>query len=280
MQKVCPENAAEAAACKRVRVGIFDSGVGGLNVLGVCMRMLPDVLFYYYGDNIHAPYGSRIPAQIEGYVRAALRRFSRLNVQAVVLACNTATAVCAERMRREFAVPVVGMEPAIAPAARVCTNVLVLATPLTAHSARLGALLSRFPDCRFTVCALPGLAGAIERHFLRGEKLTLSDHLPAGNFDGVVLGCTHYAFFGQEISRFYAAPVFDGCRGTANRLTEILSATPGKQIFGQDDHQRPKHNPNKCFIKNCKKEGGKRIIFLGKRKNLNKKVFFANICFT
>ncbi len=263
-----------------MRVGVFDSGVGGLNVLAACVRRLPHCLFFYFGDNRHAPYGSRTPAQITRFVRAALGRFAALGVDAAVLACNTATAVCAQAMRAEFPFPVIGMEPAVAPAARVCSHALVLATPCTAGSARLKALIGRFPQCRFTVCALPGLAGAIERHFARGKKLTLSDHLPACSCDGVVLGCTHYAFFGHEIGDFYHAPVFDGIEGTAERLVHVLAARQDAAHCGTVDHLRPNQNPNKCFNKNYKKPGKSGVIFLGNAKNFNKMVYKTNICFT
>lgn len=262
-----------------LRVGIFDSGVGGLNVLGACMRRLPDCRYYYYGDNRHAPYGSRSEGEILCFVRAALKKFRRLGVDAAVLACNTATAVCAERMRAEFSFPVIGMEPAVAPAARLCNNVLVLATPLTADSARLHALLARFPDCRFTVCPLPNLAGAIERYFALGERLTISDHLPPGHFDGVVLGCTHYPFFGREIGEFYRAPVFDGADGTANRLFSVLIGGEESDKCGTGDHHYPKQNPNKCFTKIYTKRQKKGVIFLGNAQKINKKVYFSNICF-
>ncbi len=262
------------------RVGVFDSGVGGLNVLAACRRLLPGTRFFYYGDNAHAPYGQRPSAQIVRFVRTAFCTFARLGVDAAVLACNTATAVCAADLRSRFLFPVIGMEPAVAPAARAGGRILVLATPCTAQSCRLQTLLRRFPACRFTVCALPRLAGAIERHFARGEPLTISDHLPAGSFDGVVLGCTHYSFFAREIAAFYGARVYDGSTGTAHRLVHVLEKERGLGEFGIDDHLRPAHNPNKCFIKKYKKEGEGGIIFLGSGRKVNKMVYFTNICFT
>ena len=155
----------------------------------------------------------------------------------------------AEKLRKEFPFPILGMEPAVAPAAHVCRNVLVLATPLTASSRRLHDLIARFPDCRFQVAALPDLAGAIERYFALREPLTLSDHLPEIACDGVVLGCTHYAFFRREIGMFYHVPVFDGAQGTANHLAELLETSKNCSNSGTDDHPQPQCNPNKCFIK-------------------------------
>lgn len=264
---------------RKVRVGIFDSGVGGLTVLGECLRKLPDCLFYYIGDNAHAPYGSRAKEEIERFVFAALRRFVRLRVDAAVLACNTATAVCAEEARAAFAFPVIGMEPAVRPAALQCGRVLVLATPVTAESERLRRLVARYPETAFTVHALPDLAGAIERALTRGERLTISDHLPKGEYDGVVLGCTHYVFFRDEIARFYGCKVFDGGEGTANRLQSVLSRRLRISDFGTDDHLRPEQNPNICFTKNCKRMAKKGVFFLGNSHKINESVFFTNICF-
>lgn len=222
-----------------VRVGVFDSGIGGLTVLKACVGKLPDCCFYYYGDNARAPYGSRPRGEIVRFVSEALRRFERIGVDAAVLACNTATAVCAEQMRAAFPFPVVGVEPAVRPAALQCSRVLVLATPRTAESDRLRRLLARYPRCDFTVCALPYLAGAIERALTRGDKLTISDHLPAGRYDGVVLGCTHYVFFRQEIARFYGCMVFDGGEGTANRLKSVLAEQLVRRKNGIADHPQP-----------------------------------------
>ena len=255
------------------KVGVFDSGVGGLSVLAACARLLPQARFFYYGDNAHAPYGEMRTEEIARRVRRAMRAFRARRVNAAVIACNTATAACAEEMRAEFCFPVLGMEPAVAPAARACRNVLVLATPFTAQSARLHALLARFPDCRFTVAALPRLAAAVERYFACGKRLTLSDHLPRAACDGVVLGCTHYALFRDEIAAFYGVPVFDGAEGTARRLCHVLGV-------GTDDHLRPTQNPNKRFTKSCNKWGEKGVVFLGNGKKVNKYAYNSNICFT
>ncbi len=262
-----------------VRVGVFDSGIGGLTVLKACVGKLPDCLFYYYGDNARAPYGSRPCGEIVRFVSEALRRFERIGVDAAVLACNTATAVCAEQMRAAFPFPVVGVEPAVRPAALQCSRVLVLATPRTAESDRLRRLLTRYPQCEFTVCALPHLAGAIERALTLGETLTISDHLPAGRYDGVVLGCTHYVFFRQEIARFYGCRVFDGGEGTANRLKSLFAEQFGRKENGIDDHSQPEQNPNICFTKKCKEKENRGVIFLGNGGKVNESVYFTNICF-
>lgn len=259
---------------------MFDSGIGGLNVLAACRKLLPDCLFCYYGDNAHAPYGARPEAEISRYVNGALTVFEELGVDAVVLACNTATAVCAEEMRERFSFPIIGMEPAVRPAAAACRNVLVLATPHTIASARLHELIARCPQCRFTLHAAPALAGAIERNLTRKTPLTLSDHLPTFDPDGVVLGCTHYVYFRHEIARFYRCPVFDGVLGTAQRLVSVLAERVGQEKIGTGDHHCPVRNPNNCLIKKCKKWQKRGVIFLGRCGKINQKVYSSNICFT
>lgn len=251
---------------RRFRVGIFDSGIGGLNVLHECARRVPYATYYYFGDNARAPYGNRSEEEITSFAREAFLRFKRLKVDAAVIACNTATAVSADELRREFSFPVLGVEPAIKPAASVSKNVLLLATERTTESAKLKMLLGRFPDCRVRVAPCKYLAGAIEKYFTEGESFLLSALLPQGKYDGVVLGCTHYSFFAQKISAHYSAPVFDGNEGVAKRLEQVLA----KIASGRSAHFSSTQNPNNCFSF-CNK---KRVIFVGKSRKINKSVYF------
>ncbi len=253
-----------------VRVGVFDSGVGGLTVLRACTDLVPAALYYYYGDNARAPYGSRPRKEVLRFVREALDLFAALGADAAVLACNTATAVCAETVRAEYPFPIVGTEPAIAPAAKTCKNVLVLATPVTASSSRLQRLIARHPACRFTVHALPRLAAAIEEMTAGGETPDLAEHLPREACDGVVLGCTHYSFLRREISTFYhGAPVFESGEGVARRLENLLQPS-GRKKIGTGDHSKPPINPNDCLRKNS---NSPQILFLGGGGEGNARVF-------
>ena len=242
------------------RVGVFDSGIGGLTVLNACAARLPHVKFYYYGDNQRAPYGRRSEEEIYSFTKEALCRFLSLGADAVVVACNTATAAAVGQLRRQFPFPVIGMEPAVKPAASACKKVLVLATPRTAESARMHVLLERFPECDFTLAACPYLAGAIEKYFTVGENFLLSAHLPKGKFDGVVLGCTHYSLLASEISEYYACPVFDGNEGVAKRLEQVLyMLEPGSSAH--------------LF------KGKATVKFIGKSRKINKSVYFRTNVF-
>ncbi len=251
---------------KEVRVGVFDSGIGGLTVLKACLAAAPHFRYFYYGDNLRAPYGGRPPEEIAAFTQQAFERFRAEGTDAAVVACNTASAVCLGSLRRKFSFPVVGMEPAVAPAARLCKKILILCTPYTAGSSRLRTLLARFPARTFTVHAAPRLAGAIEDRFLRGVPFDLCDHLPRGEWDGVVLGCTHYGFFRREISAFYGAPVFDGAEGTARRLLAVVSSPD------LDGEWKEKAKTNKSLPSEWSKTAANRVVFLGDSAENNRKV--------
>lgn len=250
---------------KRLTVGIFDSGIGGLTVLRECVRRAPYAKFYYLGDNGRAPYGSRSEEEILSFTAEAFSVFREKKVDAAVIACNTATAVAADAVRRKCPFPVLGVEPAIKPAAEQCKNVLVLSTERTAESARMKMLVGRFPDCEFQVFACRNLAGAIENYYLKEEPFLLSAHLPQGRFDGVVLGCTHYSFFKEAISKFYACPVFDGGEGVAKRLCKVLETI----CLGKTAHLMTTQNIGDRFSFSAKKS----VKFIGKYEKANKSVY-------
>lgn len=251
----------------QIRVGFFDSGIGGLTVLAACRRRFPALSCYYLGDNARAPYGNRPAEEVAAFTREALMRFSALGVDAAVIACNTATAVCLPALREQFPFPVLGTEPAVLPAARAAREILVLCTPRTAQSDRLKALAARCPHCLVTVRACPGLAEAIERRFARGERVELQDHLPGGRYGAVVLGCTHYAFLAEEIAAFYSAPVFDGAEGVARRLEHFFPA------LAVDAEWREKDKINKSSLLNGAGVEQNETIFLGESANFNRYVY-------
>jgi len=204
-------------------VGFFDSGIGGLTVLSACAHAMESVA-YYYGDNARAPYGNLPPSVIRRYVEEAFLLFEQLEARAVVVACNTATAVCLEDLRARYAFPIIGTEPALLPASSCGGEVLVLATRATVESVRFATLLQRSsknnPKTTYRVEACDGLAGAIEK----GEPFErIKQRLPTCNPSAVVLGCTHYVYIRKEIENYYGVPVFDGNDGVARRLHSILS---------------------------------------------------------
>lgn len=256
----------------RPKIGVFDSGIGGFSVLKACLRRMP-ATYYYYGDNLRAPYGSRPPEEIAAFTEEALRVFEKIGTDAAVLACNTATAVCIDRMREKFSFPVVGVEPAVAPAAREGRRVLVLATPRTAQSARLQRLLARFPQTEFQVFAPERLAAAVEDLFLRGVPLDYGEHLPEGHgCDCAVLGCTHYALVKEQIAHFLGMKVFDGAEGTARRVVEVIKA-------GTTDHLQPRVDFAENSLHIPSNFSNFEVHFLGSGHHVNEYLFETNIRF-
>jgi glutamate racemase len=124
-------------------IGVFDSGVGGLSVLHHIRAALPDARLIYVADSGHVPYGDKPASYIEQRSHALTRFLVKLGAQAIVIACNTATAAAAASLRSQFSLPIIGMEPAVKPAVAATQSgvVGVLATTGTLESARFAALL-------------------------------------------------------------------------------------------------------------------------------------------
>ena len=183
-------------------IGIFDSGVGGLSVLRHIRDLLPDERLIYVADSGYTPYGDKPADFIRQRAHAITRFLTARGADAIVIACNTATAVAASSLRRRFDVPIVAMEPAVKPAAAASRSgvVGVLATSGTLSSARFAALLQRHADgVEFVTQSCPGLVECVERADLAGQETRVLVQryvapLLARNADTLILGCTHYPF--------------------------------------------------------------------------------------
>lgn len=190
-------------------VGVFDSGVGGLSVLREIARELPAESLLYVADSGHVPYGDKSP----DYIRERSQRIASFlldqGAKALVVACNTATAAAVNDLRSTFELPVIGMEPAVKPAALATrTGVVgVLATTGTLQSAKFAALLDRFAGS-VQVITQPchGLVESVERGELEGPELEAllqryTAPLVEAGCDTLILGCTHYPFLRPLLQR-------------------------------------------------------------------------------
>lgn len=184
-------------------IAVFDSGVGGLSVLAEIQRLLPHESLLYFADCGHIPYGEKTPEFIRQRCNVMAGFFREQGAKALVIACNTATVAAVADLRRDFPQwPIVGMEPAVKPAAAATRSgvVGVLATTGTLQSAKFAALLDRFAtDVRVVTQPCPGLVELIESGDLHSAELrTLLKHyvdpLLANGCDTIILGCTHYPF--------------------------------------------------------------------------------------
>lgn len=213
-------------------VGVFDSGVGGISVLREMVALMPNENFIYFGDSKNAPYGTKTKEEVLRLSENNAKMLLEKGAKAIVIACNTATSVAAEVLRKKYpALPIVGVEPALKPAVLHKENarILVMATEITLREKKFGALLEKYSTLG-TVYTLPcpGLMEWVEKGVFDGKELyEFVEKLVApyrGKVDGVVLGCTHYPFLKSVISRAMGDSVrfFDGGIGTARELLRRL----------------------------------------------------------
>lgn len=189
-------------------IGIFDSGVGGLTVARAILDQLPHEEVVYLGDTANVPYGPRPIAQVRGYALAAMDRLVECGVKLLVIACNSASAVCLRDARERYDVPVVEVIlPAVrrASAATRNGNVGVIGTIATVASRAYEDAFAAAPHVTVTSVACPAFVDFVERGTTSGRQilgLTQSylDPLLAAGVDTVILGCTHYPLLTGVIS--------------------------------------------------------------------------------
>lgn len=221
-----------ASAC-RGSVAIMDSGAGGISVLKAAVKLLPHERFCYFGDSLYTPYGEKPLEWVKERSLEVATALVEGGAKALVVACNTATSAAAQLLREKWPqLPVVGVEPALKPAAIAERQgcVLVMATPMTIKLEKFHELASRFSDTvRIEAVPCVGLAARIEQgRFDDPDLIELLESLVGqyrGKVDGVVLGCTHYPFVKRQILEVLGdVDVFDGSEGTARELKRRLAA--------------------------------------------------------
>lgn len=215
-------------------VGVFDSGVGGLSVLAEIRRQLPAESIVYVADSGFAPYGTRSHDYVESRSSAIADFLTECGVKAIVVACNTATAVIAATLRARLSLPVVAIEPPVKPAAATSRSgvIGVLATQGTLASERFDELVAAHAgDCRVVREACPDLVELVERGIVAGPEAdaAVGRHvgvLVAAGADRLALGCTHFHFLRDAIERA-AGPgvgVIDPAAAVARELGRRLAA--------------------------------------------------------
>lgn len=213
-------------------VGVMDSGVGGLSVLKHLTRQLPHEHFTYFADSAHAPYGNKSATEIQERCFTVANKLIGQGAKALVVACNTATAAAISAMRERYTLPIIGMEPAVKPAAAASKNGIigVLATTGTLKSAQFAALLEHYGQgVQVVTQACVGLVECIEQGQLdTSQTLTLLQQycqpLMAAGADTIVLGCTHYPFVKKHIQAIVGPEVtlIDTGAAVAKRLNQVL----------------------------------------------------------
>ncbi len=216
----------------KLPIGVFDSGIGGISVLAEIIKTLPYEKFVYFADTLHSPYGTKHEEIIRSLSLKAAEFLALVGIKALVVACNTATSVAINEIRRMYPFPVIGMEPALKPAVGLglTDKILVMATPLTLKSKKFNALVQYYKHLA-EIVPLPcvGLVEIIEDGHSGGRKIRdyLSQVFSSVNttdVSAIVLGCTHYVLIKKEIADIAGSKVaiVDGNCGTARHLRTML----------------------------------------------------------
>lgn len=219
---------------------VLDSGIGGMTVVGAIRAVCPDVRITYIADDAWFPYGRLPPAMLTDRIRALVAEARRrVRVDAVVVACNTATTVAMAVLRAGFPLPFVGVVPPVKTAAALSRSrtIALLATEGTARSPYVEGLIAAFaPDCRVLRVGCPTLA-ALAEDKARGRRVDMDrlrvdlaplDAAEAAAVDVVVLGCTHYPLLREELAASFRPDVtwLDPAVPVARRLAQVLAERP------------------------------------------------------
>ena len=230
-------------------IGVFDSGVGGLTVLSEILRRSPNESTIYLGDNARTPYGIRSDAEVRAFSTEALDALAERDVKAIVVACNTSTAVALGDFRRRYDLPILGVvRPGAVTAALTTRNrrVGVIATPATVRShAYFAAIKDENPAVEVYEHATPAFVPLVEAGRLSGPEVEaavadglaplLGERDARGEFvfplpasariDTLLLGCTHYPLIRSVIAAVAGEQVaiVDSATATASALSELLA---------------------------------------------------------
>ncbi len=249
-----------------MKIGIFDSGIGGLSVLHEAYHRLPDQEYIFYADTEHVPYGLKTPEQITGYANEITRFLLEKGAEAIVVACNTATSVAIKDLRSRFDVPILGMEPAVKPAVEGTEDkrIMVIATPVTIREDKLRDLLHRVDgEHRVDLLATPRLVEFAEKEQFEGPEVEeylreCFSSFDKNNYSAVVLGCTHFNYFKPSIKKCFSDTTLlvDGNFGTIHHLADVLNlemSSDDIEVYFEDYHKML------CYVKTEYYFSGKHI---------------------
>lgn len=212
-----------------MKIGVFDSGVGGQSVVNAIQAALPELEIMYAEDKKNVPYGSKTPDELYSLTLPILNMLSDAGCKVIVIACNTVTTNIIEKLRSALPVPLIGMEPMVKPAAELTKSkvIAVCATPATLASARYAYLKQTYasditvlePDCS-------DWAAMIESQQVDDEIHSRISEVCEAGADTIVLGCTHYHWIEEEIedtAKAYGATVMQPEGPVIEQLKRVLA---------------------------------------------------------
>lgn len=246
-------------------IGVFDSGVGGISVLKRIIELMPNERYIYYGDSANAPYGAKTDEEVYVLTENVFHRLLDMGAKAVVIACNTATSVAVRKFRLKYPdIPIVGIEPAIKPAAENHKGgrIVVMATAVTLRRRKFAELMEKYTqDAEIIPVPCPGLVNFVEQDRMDSQEMMdylkeRFDPLSDRPIDAVVLGCTHYPFIAEQIREVAGsgAVLYSGGAGVARELK--------RRIEEKDLLNQIKHGKIDIEIINS---GGQELVDLSKR---------------
>lgn len=211
------------------KIGVFDSGIGGITILKEIISLVPDCEYIYYSDSFNNPYGEKSPEELYLIVKKVVDKLIDMECSIIVIACNTASAICVDQLRTEYNnVNIIAVEPAIKMISDYghTDNVLLLATKGTAESNRFKILYEKYNNNNTYVYTPLKLASLIEEgnddkidKYLEEELEQFKDK----NINVVILGCTHYPLVKDKIKNILNNEIFyDGSIGVAKRVKTFV----------------------------------------------------------
>lgn len=213
-------------------IAVFDSGVGGISVLKELVRLMPGERYLYFGDSKNAPYGTRTPEEVRAFAETAVEKLMARGIKALVVACNTATAVAIDTLRKKYPdFIIIGIEPAVKPAVKEFPQgtVGIMATPVTLQGDKLQRLIQQYPHPHLERIPAAGMVELVEAGLFNSPQMDaflrqlLGPYV--GKLDALVLGCTHYPFAKPAIRRVLGekTKLLDGGAGTARETQRRLA---------------------------------------------------------
>ncbi|PID67182.1 MAG: glutamate racemase [Fusobacteriales bacterium] len=216
-----------------MKIAIFDSGIGGLSVLHLALKKLPNENFIYFADSDNVPYGTKTKQEIIKHVNNAVDFILKQDVKAIVVACNTATSAAIKEIREAYPETIIiGMEPAVKKAIDLYPNKknLVIATPLTVKGKKMNDLINKIDtQDSINLIPLPNLVSFAEKEIFDSNEIRkyLKEqftNIDFKEYSSIVLGCTHFNYFKKALRNYLNSnshshiKFLDGNEGTINKL--------------------------------------------------------------
>jgi len=259
-----------------MKIGIFDSGLGGLTVMREIISLLPEEDLVYFGDTARVPYGNKSADTVIRYAHEISNFLMDHDIKLLVIACNTASAYALQSVQEQLPIPVIGViEPGAAQAISVSKNqkIAVLGTRSTIQSgAYQAAIQSRSPVAQVIAISCPLFVPLVEEDFLHHEatRLVIREYLSPmdTDVDTVLLGCTHYPLMKEQIqAELINVTLVDSATTCAQRVKQVLvesgqlneKRASEPQFFVSDDPDRF-HQMSRQFLGNMTLQTGNKVL--------------------